>query len=401
VRRPVVAVAAAVSFVACAAAADAQVRFRTETTVVYLDVVVRDAAGRPVTGLEAGDFEVLEDGVVQPLVWFDRSNAGNAAAARSIDAARRVSPAFASNADFSQGPPQSIFAIVFHQLTTEPRYRATQAAHALVDRLAPGDYCGIYVFDKELTELAPFTHDRGALHRAIATASITPPDFRNESYRRGSAEDPGQQLVPGRIGSSRYWMDGMRPSEAVTEGTSFRGLVEVLDAYVGRRAIVLFSEGLAWPEVLPRLELLADAAAPAHVSFYTIDAAGLRVTGPVDPAPGRPTKAELSSVSSPARLEPARILEMDRSRGLRPIAELTGGLYVAGTNDLKAALARVDADRRSYYVMAYRASSDGPARPRAIEVRVKRPKVMVRARTALGSGSLGVGTPRESTSQDP
>ena len=75
--------------------------------------------------------------------------------------------AFASNADGSQGPPQSIFAIVFHQLTTEPRARATRAAHALVDRLAPGDYCGIYVFDKELTELAAFTRDRDLLHRAI------------------------------------------------------------------------------------------------------------------------------------------------------------------------------------------------------------------------------------------
>jgi VWFA-related protein len=392
--------AATLALLAVAAAADAQVRFRAETTVVYLDVVVRDAAGRPVTDLEAADFEVLEDGTAQPLVWFDRSNAGTAVR-RSLDPGRRSSPAYASNADMSQGPPQSIFAIVFHQLTTEPRYRATQAAHALVDRLAPGDYCGVYIFDKELTELASFTHDRDALHRAIAAASITPPDFRNESYRRGSAEDPGQQLVPGRIGSSRYWTDAMRPSEAVTEGTSLRGLVAVLDGYVGRRAIVLFSEGLAWPDVLPRLELLADAAAPANVSFYTIDAAGLRVSGPVDPAPRRLTGAELSSISSAARLEPARILEMDRSRGLRPIAELTGGLFVSGTNDLMAALARVDADRRSYYVMAYRATSDGPARPRAIEVRVKRPRLMVRARTALGSGSLATGTPRQSSSQEP
>ena len=90
---------------------------------------------------------------------------------------------------------------------------------------------------------------------------------------------------------------------------------------------------------------------------------------------------------------------MDPSRGLRPLAELTGGLYVAETNDLQRALTRVDADRRSYYVMAYRATSEGPARPRAIEVRVRRPNVMVRARTGLGHGSLGVGSPRHTSSQ--
>ena len=114
---------AILALLAGAAAADAQVRFRAETTVVYLDVVVRDAAGRPVTDLEVGDFEVLEDGVVQPLVWFDRSNAGNAAAGRSADAARRASPAFASNADMSQGPPQSIFAICLLYTSPSPRDR--------------------------------------------------------------------------------------------------------------------------------------------------------------------------------------------------------------------------------------------------------------------------------------
>ena len=205
--------------------------------------------------------------------------------------------------------------------------------------------------------------------------------------------------MPGSIGDPALWLKAMRPAEAVKEGTALRGLVAVLDAYVGRRAIVLFSEGLATPDVNPRLELVADAAAPAHVSFYTIDAAGLRVAGPPNPAPRRLTAEELSSVSSPTRLAPARIPEMDPSRGLRPLAELTGGLYVAETNDLARALAQVDADRRSYYVMAYRATKEGPARSRAIEVRVKRPKVLVRARTGLGQASLGVGSTRQSSSQ--
>ncbi len=383
---------------AIAAPAGAQVQFRAETTVVYLDVVVRDATGRPVTDLLAADFEVLEDGVVQPLVWFDRGNAANAAGRPSAASAKSSSAAFASNSDLSQGPPQSIFAIVFHQLTSEPRAKATQAAHALVDRLAPGDYAGIYVFDKELRELAAFTRDRGALHGAIRTASTTAPDFRTDSYRRGSAEDSGSP-TPGSIGDPGLWVRTMRPYEAVQEGKAFRGLVEVLDGYVGRRAIVLFSEGLAVPEVIPRLELVTDAAAPAHVSFYTIDAAGLRVAGPPSPAARRLTADELSSVSSPARLAPSRIPEMDPSRGLRPLAELTGGLYVTDTNDLRSALARVDADRRSYYVMAYRAVSEGPAGPRAIEVRVKRPNTLVRARTGLGRGSLGIGSPRQSQTQ--
>ena len=145
-----------------AAPAGAQVQFRAETTVVHLDVVVRDAQGRPIVDLEAADFEVLEDGVVQPLVWFDRSRAASAA---QDQAAKATSPR-ALAADPAQGPPQSIVAIVFHQLTTGPRAAATRAAHALVDRLAPGDHAGIYVFDKALTEVPP--------SRAIGGRCIVP-----------------------------------------------------------------------------------------------------------------------------------------------------------------------------------------------------------------------------------
>jgi VWFA-related protein len=375
----------------------AQVHFRAETTVVYLDVVVRDAAGRPVTDLEAADFEVREDGGVQQLVWFDRSNA--AASAALAGSAKAASPALVPATDLPEGPPQSIFAIVFHQLTAQPRAYATQAAHALVDHLAPGDSAGVYVFDRELTELASFTGDRQALHRAIRTASVTPPAFRETAYARGSAEDGGSE-VPATVGDPSLWSRAMRPFEAVREGTALRGLVAVLDAYVGRRAIVLFSEGLAVPEVIPRLELVVDAAASAHVSFYTIDAGGLRARSTLNPSPRRLTAAELSSVSDPSQIRPARIPEMDLSHGLRPLAELTGGLYVSDTNDLKAALARVDADRRSYYVLAYRATTGGPASTRAIAVRVKRPDTNVRARSSLGRFTAGAGTPKRSQSQD-
>src|ERR1035437_7405939 len=38
---------------------------------VILDVVVTDAKGKTVEGLKQDDFKVLEDGVVQPLRFFD------------------------------------------------------------------------------------------------------------------------------------------------------------------------------------------------------------------------------------------------------------------------------------------------------------------------------------------
>ena len=42
-------------------------KFGAATTAVVIDVVVRDAKGRPVTDLTRADFELLEDGVLQEL----------------------------------------------------------------------------------------------------------------------------------------------------------------------------------------------------------------------------------------------------------------------------------------------------------------------------------------------
>src|SRR5689334_16647517 len=137
-RNAALAVSVAVAVAAWSATSIAQVQFRAETTVVHLDVVVRDASRRPLADPEASDFEVLEDGVPQPLVWFDRSAAGTAAGAAA--GAQPAPPAFPRAADAPEGPPQSVFAIVFHQLPAQSRHYATRAAHALVERLAPGDF---------------------------------------------------------------------------------------------------------------------------------------------------------------------------------------------------------------------------------------------------------------------
>jgi Ca-activated chloride channel family protein len=75
---------------------------------------------------------------------------------------------------------------------------------------------------------------------------------------------------------------------------------------------------------------------------------------------------------------------MDPTGGLGPLADRTGGFYVSDTNDLKSALAAVDADRRAFYVLAYASRRDtGDDASRHLEVRVKRPGVRVRARSGV------------------
>ena len=57
-----------------------------EVRVASIDVVVRDKAGKPVTGLTKDDFQLFEDGVVQPITNFYEMRRDGVAPERAAEA---------------------------------------------------------------------------------------------------------------------------------------------------------------------------------------------------------------------------------------------------------------------------------------------------------------------------
>ena len=146
--------------------------------------------------------------------------------------------------------------------------------------------------------------------------------------------------------------------------------------------MILFSEGLA---VSPRMDRVLSLAQDENVTFYTLNATGLGAGGrrtlprrDIDPS-------ELTASSRLRRASWQKAFpEMDPTAGLGPLADRTGGFLVSDTNDLTAGLSAVTADRRAFYVLAYstpRAAAAGAAAH--LEVRVKRPRLSVRARSGV------------------
>ena len=96
---------------------------------------------------------------------------------------------------------------------------------------------------------------------------------------------------------------------------------------------------------------IIDDANRGNSTFYMIDPGGLKVRG------------------------------ADRNGAMRTLAENTDGLAILNTNDLDKGLTRISDDMSSYYLMGYYASNTKPdGRFRTITVRVKQPGVEVRAR---------------------
>ena len=145
-------------------------KFGAATTAVVIDVVVRDAKGRPVTDLTRADFELLEDGVPQDLGDVTRVGipltAPRAAAAGTAPAA---SPTHSASPRSVAAP--TFLALVFDWLTPDARALAYKGALASLQTIQANDFVGVFVSDLSLVPIQTYTTDRAQLRKAIDEAA--------------------------------------------------------------------------------------------------------------------------------------------------------------------------------------------------------------------------------------
>ncbi len=117
--------------------------FRAGVDIVSLTVTVTQPDGRYVTGLDAGNFEVYEDGVRQDIEFFNRSNL-----------------------------PVALALLLDTSASMEDRMRTAQeAAVGFARRLRPQDLAELIDFDSRVEVTQSFTNDSAALETAIRKTS--------------------------------------------------------------------------------------------------------------------------------------------------------------------------------------------------------------------------------------
>jgi VWFA-related protein len=360
--------------------------FRTSTTAAVVDVIVRDRSGRPVQGLTEEDFEILEDGIQQRIISFE-SHTPHPHIAREKAGEDLRRPA--QRAAPVDGPTQSLVALVFHNLSHQSRAMAVKAARSTIEDLLPDEYGAVFVVDLGLHTMASFTRNKRELQEAVNRVLERAPVSLGSLSAVGVAETNGP-TGPLRSAEDRQFADmrerlqgGLElPHQQAVQATSLSGLITQISRFAGRKSVILLSEGLA---VSARMDGVLQRAQEENVSFYTIGAAGLGVSGRKAMPYRELDSRELTGSSQIRRASWQKSFpEMDPTAGLGPLADRTGGFLVSDTNDLTAAFSAVNADRRAFYVLAYssrRETGDDPARH--LEVRVKRPGLSVRARSGV------------------
>jgi VWFA-related protein len=406
-----------------------QPTFRTGTNYVRVDVYpMKD--GKPLQGLKAEDFEILEDGVPQRIEAFEHvlSLPSGPQETRREPGSQRESLQQAANPRsrvfvvFLDGPnvtvagshnikepvirlidrivgPDDLVAIMTPDMSTSNLVlaRKTQVlAQQLRENWAWGTRFGLLLDEREQAYHAcypPLPHERGH-HSELTRALIA-------RKRERATFEALQDLV--------RWLHGVREERkaiiTVTEGwVRYRPAPELMQLRQGPG----YKEPIPGPEVIgvgptgklttsPTRELdpdllskrecdtdrmrlanmdneqffrqIVDDANRGNASFYPVDPRGL----PVFDSPIGPDAPPPPSVD--------QAILRERLESMHDLALGTDGIAVLNNNDLDAGLRRIGDDLTSYYLLGYystNAKLDGKFR--RLEVKVKQPGVNVRAR---------------------
>jgi VWFA-related protein len=326
-----------------------------------VDVVVTDAKGNPVEGLKQGDFKVMEDGVVQPLRFFDVHTGGVDVGASQQALDLHLPPGTFSN--LTLAPSDKPVTVLLYDMLSTPQASFPSARQALVKFIKDqgnSTKIAIFVLSDRLHMLQGFTDDETRLMRAVNSKGATSqaPSLRAAPLAEDAYADEmlvtaeGEEMrylaieraritanafieiarfvsaLPGR--KNLIWMSGSFPSEIFSHGIlAANGLNEVIDDPGVRAAKQLLDEN--------------------RVAVYPVDVRGLRV----DPRYSAATRytTPLGSSSTFGLQQGAEHATMN------VIADGTGGRAFYNTNGLREAMDAAVRQGSEYYTLTYAPSN--------------------------------------------
>ncbi len=385
---------------------------RVEVNLVNIDVYVTNKKGERVTGLTIDDFEVfedkrpvkisnfyaVEDGVpvseVPPSGTLDD---GDGRLIRDL----RVEP-------MAVPEDQRLHLIIyFDNLFLEPFSRnrvIREVRRFLATHVKPGDRTMLVTFERWLHVRQELTDDRSAIADALTEiethtglgvqgASDRRQVLRSidlarseeealshvQTYAESVYNDLGNSIdALNEIVASMAGLPGRKALLYVSDGipmTAAQDLFYLLDLkYSGHLAGQLMANRYS---ARSRFRALTAKANANRVTFYTLEAAGLRSHGTLSAEYGGSGGNQLSDGS---RIEVDVIGMANRQEPLQLIAVDTGGISAIGTNNLDGALDNFAGDFRSYYSLGYLPQHGRDGRYHDIEVKVKKRGLKVRHR---------------------
>lgn len=423
---------------------------KTTTSGVIIDVSVLDNNGQPVLDLTGDDFEITEDGKRQQLVSVSlvrggvaKSQSGAVASAPAQAPGSSSSPSVTSTSTSAapaaaSGSTPSVTAILFDRLSPEVRPLAARAALAYVSTLSPPhDYAGVFLADTTLKTFQNFTNQAESLRQGVAGVASTAPVNLSAGAERAATTrvqgyDPNQAPTAGAESGRGFspidrqrlmdpagggdpeklllqlelrMQEGYQQFASEYEGqasmSGLRASIDALSLLPGRKSVLYFTENLQVTSRLkPKFDALIGQANRANITIYPVDAAGLRLHSKEAELGQNVKVAGAQGLGDERRGDGPWTKDLERqdqllssspAAALGRLAKDTGGFLLDNTNNLAAGVARMQQERTTYYLLAYQpANTATDGKFRKVSVKVKRPKVTVKARPGYLAVTSGI-----------
>ncbi len=322
-----------------------------EVSEVLLDVVATDAQGRPVTGLDSGDFIVVENGEAVQLTgvsYYTTRYGGQVADAEEVPSSRYFIMFFDNRWQRS-----------FHagDLKRQQRRAGDESRRWFEEEMLASDWVAVVSYGSDLRVHQDFTQDRDALASAVLNAAAGRPPGDPQLRRRTSRSSELSVLrrMP-------------RGPELRRDTRTVYGALEAVAVacapVVGRKNLLMFTTGIGddWRfgkdgtdvDFYPSTEIALN---DHNVAVYPID---------LSPT-GRGTR---------------------QTSFLTRLAEDTGGAYhERDFYGYMSSLRDIGGDNYAYYVLSYQSQHPaGEIGYQRVEVKARDESIQVRARKGYRYG---------------
>jgi len=370
-------------------------KFTVTTQLVSIDLTVKDKGGKPISGLEAGDFIVSEDGRKQKLASCDYQKLDNTVldalpggpaetvsrntpaaastsniAAGQADTVSRNPPAVASTNNIAAGAPGEIrykdrrLLVLYFDMTAMPledQIRARESALRFVrGEMTAADMVSVMSFTSQLKLLQDFTADRDLIAKAV------------ESLMAGEGSDLAATTEDASVTGAAYTADDTEFNifNADRKLVALQSAIKSLGALPEKKGLMYFSSGFTKSGLDNEAQMRAttNAAIRYNVALFPVDARGLSATA----LSGDASKAPASASVAFGNAGIAAFSKLQASQEtLHTLAADTGGKELIDSNDLAAGIVQAQKDINDYYILTYRSTNqalDGQYRRIKVEL---------------------------------
>ena len=320
---------------------------RVATQLVVQTVNVTDKDGKPIEGLTAEDFVLVEDNVPQTISVFEFEKFDDTVLSRSgtptpvtapgapAQTENRITPASTGDRRYQD---RRLLALYFDMpsLGDAERFRALSSAVTfLQEKMTVADLVAILTYsDGAVRVRNDFTDNRDTLMESLY-------QLLNGEDINDINSDFGQNAGEFTIFNTDRQLAALQT------------VVKMLGVVPGKKSLIHFTAGVNLSGIDNQAQLRAtlNAARRASVAFYPVDARGLVALAPMGNA-SRPSPGGIGMYTGAMAMATLRGFQRSQD-ALYTLAADTGGKALLDYNDLSLGIVRAQQATASYYILGY------------------------------------------------